>query len=229
MAEILQITVIAIGLGLLSVALLRSIIPSLYKQDRRLAQLIYLNFFWVAVFFVVYLYERNTISSLGFTLGTSPLVTLEYTILAVLVTLFMYIFSARREKNKGTLRVEDGFLVIDKEKVDLRMISSFGFAQTFLMQIMWVALPLEIFFRGYLITRIAMSFSDFAAVLLSSLVFFVAYFDRPIFGNINLVLALMWGYCFIATGSIIPGLVAHVFINTMSFYFARNIAISRRV
>lgn len=228
-AEVFQSTIVALFLGVASVVLLRAIIPHLYQQDRRLAQFIYLDFFWIATFFVIYLYEQSSISTIGFSLGADPLETLVFTILSVLVTLFLFIISARREKQRGVISVEKGFLKVGPEHVDLRMISLLGFVQTFLMQIIWVALPLEIFFRGYLVTRFAQSFPEFGAIIIAAIIYFVAYLDRPIFGTINILLALVWGYSLIATGSILPGLVAHIFINTTSFYFARNIALSSRV
>jgi membrane protease YdiL (CAAX protease family) len=185
--------------------------------------------FWVAPFFAVYLYEQRTVSSLGLVLGESVVKTAQYAVICLLVALFLFILSAQREKKKGNLRLSKGMLVIGNEGVDLRMVSLPGFVQVFLMQVMWVALPLEIFFRGYLVSRIAETFDDAAGVLIASLLYFVAYMDRPIFGNINLVLAGLYSYAFVVTGSILPGLVAHMFINTFSFYFARNIAASQRV
>jgi membrane protease YdiL (CAAX protease family) len=201
----------------------------MYQQDRRVAQFFYLDMFWVAPFFVVYLYEQRTVSSMGLVLGDSLVKTLEFAAICVLVTLFLFIIAAQREKREGKLRISKGMLIIDNEGVDLRMISLPGFIQIFLMQVMWVALPLEIFFRGYLVSRIAESFNDYAGVLIAALLYYVAYMDKPIFGTINVVLGLLYGYAFVATGSIIPGIVAHMFINTFSFYFARNIAVSQRV
>lgn len=227
--EILQTTVIAIILGFLAVVLLRFIIPGMYQQDRRVAQFFYLDMFWVAPFFVVYLYEQRTISSLGLVLGESLTKTLEYTVICVLVTLLLFIIAAQREKREGKLRISKGMLIIGNEGVDLRMVSLPGFVQTFLLQIMWVALPMEIFFRGYLISRINETFGDYSGIIIGALLYYVAYMERPIFGTINIVLALMYGYSFVATGSILPGIVAHMFINTFSFYFARNIAVSQRV
>ncbi|MHC1605657.1 MAG: CPBP family intramembrane glutamic endopeptidase [Candidatus Methanofastidiosia archaeon] len=227
--EIMQLTLVAIVMGIVSIFLIRIVIPGLYRQDRRIAQFIYLDFFWIAVFFIVFLYEKSTIASLGFAIGKDPMLTLEYTIISVIATLFLFIISAKREKRNGILRIKNGFLIIGNEKVDLRIVSLPGFVQIFLMQIMWVGLPEEIFFRGYLVTRIAQSFSDMAGVLVAAIFYFVAFLDKPIFGNINLILALLWGYSLVATGSIVPAVVGHIFINTMSFYFARNIVISSRV
>jgi len=227
--EILQTSVIAIIVGFVALVMLRNIIPGLYQQDRRIAQFLYLDLFWVAPFFIVILYEQASISTMGLTLGDDINKTLMYTVLCVLVTLFLFIFSARREKQKGNIRISKGQLVVGNEAVDLSIVSAQGFVLIFLMQLLWTALPLEIFFRGYLITRIADSFSDFAGVLLSALIYFVAYMDKPIFGTINIVLGLLWGYSVIVTGSIVPGLVAHIFINTTSYYFSRNIAVSARL
>jgi len=230
MVEILQTSMIAIALGFVSILLLRQIIPHLYQQDRRIAQFLYLDLFWVALFFVVYLYENKTISSIGLVLGEDILVTLEYAVVCLLVSLLLFIFSARREKAKGNLWIDSkkGALVIGGEGVDLNFISLPGYVQVFLMQIIWVALPLELFFRGYLVSRIAETFNDLAGVLIASIIYFVAYMDKPIFGNINIAYALIWGFSYVQTGSILPGLVAHMFINTFSYYFARNIALSQR-
>ena len=227
--EIVQTTVVAIIIGFASILLLRNIIPELYRQDRRIAQFIYLDLFWVAPFFAVILYERASVSSMALVLGDSIRTTLMYTVLCVLVTLFHFVMSARREKQKGALRIHKGNLIIGNETIDMSIVSANGFILVFLMQLLWTALPLEIFYRGYLITRIAESFGDFAGVLLSSLLYFVAFMDKPIFGNINIILGFLWGYSLIITGSFIPGLVAHIFINTMSYYLSRNIAVSYRL
>lgn len=227
--EILQTTVIAIVLGFLAVVLLRFLIPGMYQQDRRVAQFFYLDMFWVAPFFVVYLYEQKTIASMGLVLGESLTRTLEYAAICALITLFLFIIAAQREKREGKLRISKGMLIIGNEGVDLRMVSLPGFIQVFLLQVMWVALPLEIFFRGFLISRISESFNDYAGIILAALLYYVAYMEKPIFGTINIVLALLYGYAYVATGSILPGIVAHMFINTFSFYFARNIAVSQRV
>jgi len=228
MAEILTISIVALALGIFSIILLRYIIPHLYQQDRRLAQFIYLDLFWVGLFFVVYLYERRTISSLGVGLGDNVSLTFEYAVICIVITIFLFILAAKRERAKGIIRIdrERGALIIGNEGVDLKFISLPGYVQIFLMQIIWVALPLELFYRGYLITRIAESFTDMAGVLLSGIIYFIAYMDKPIFGNINIILALLWGFAFIQTGSILPGLLAHIFINTFSYYFARNIALT---
>ena len=215
MAEILQTTIVALGLGIVSIVLLRYIIPHLYQQDRRLAQFLYLDLFWVALFFAVYLYERRTISSLAVGLGDNLALTVEYTIICTLVTILLFIFSARRERAKGLIRIdrEKGALIVGNEGIDLRFISLPGYVQIFLMQIIWVALPLELFYRGYIVTRVAESFNDMAGVLISSILFFVAYMDKPIFGNINLILALLWSFSLIQTGSFLPGLVAHIAVS----------------
>ena len=227
--EILQTTVIAIVLGFLAVVLLRFLIPGMYQQDRRVAQFFYLDMFWVAPFFVVYLYEQKTIASMGLVVGTSLARTLEFAVICALITLFLFIIAAQREKREGKLRISKGMLIIGNEGVDLRMVSLPGFIQVFLLQVMWVALPLEIFFRGFLISRISASFNDYAGIILAALLYYVAYMEKPIFGTINIVLALLYGYAYVATGSILPGIIAHMFINTFSFYFARNIAVSQRV
>ncbi|MBN1786583.1 MAG: CPBP family intramembrane metalloprotease [Candidatus Methanofastidiosa archaeon] len=226
--EILESTIVALALAFVAIVLLRIVIPHLYEQDRRLAQFLYLDLFWVALFFAVYIYEKRTISSIGVVLGDNLLLTLEYSVICVLVTLLLFVISARRARAKGFLRIdrEKGLLVLGNEGIDLGFISLPGYIQIFLMQIIWVALPIELFFRGYLISRIAESFTDFAGVLISALVYFVTYMDKPIYGNINALLALLWGYSYIQTGSILPGIIAHISINTFSYLLARNIALS---
>jgi len=228
MAEILMTSVVALALGIFSIIMLRYIIPYFYQQDRRLAQFIYLDLFWVALFFVVILYEGRSASSLGLTLGKDIVLTIEYILVCLLVAVLLFVVSAKRERSKGRLYIDKKkrALVIGNEGVDLNFASRQGFVQAFLMQVIWVALPLELFFRGYLVSRIAEGLNEMTGVIIAGIIYFIAYMDRPIFGNINLVFGLLWGFAYVQTGSILPGLVAHMFINTFSYYFARNIALS---
>ena len=79
-------------------------------------------------------------------------------------------------------------------------------------QLVWIGLPEEIGFRGYLLTRLQEAWGTPVALLLSSLLFGVSHFAMadPLRAITACLMGLIYGWAFLETGSVYPSALAHI-------------------
>jgi uncharacterized protein len=78
----------------------------------------------------------------------------------------------------------------------------------------------ELFFRGFLQTRLAQRFSPAAAIALAALCFGIMHLDR-VHAPVAALLGLYLGWITERAGSIVPAIIAHVVNNSMAVLGAR--------
>jgi membrane protease YdiL (CAAX protease family) len=72
----------------------------------------------------------------------------------------------------------------------------------------------ELFFRGFLLQGIRKKFSDRFSIVLVGVLFGLLHFDPYRFFSVTL-LGIFFGYLVVKTGSIFPGMIAHITNNTL--------------
>jgi membrane protease YdiL (CAAX protease family) len=84
-------------------------------------------------------------------------------------------------------------------------------------------IPEELFFRGYLMRRLAVSQGKTIALLTSALVFGLFHLD-PLHAPIASVMGLLLGFVVLRTGSLYPAIVAHIANNGVAVLLAEESA-----
>lgn len=188
---------------------------------------------WFAVaWIVVYVLAFGNADSLSESLGTPKLITaLVGLVLTVILLLFLKkndlfsYYGLQKVKGKGY-----GWFL------PLIAVSTVNFwhgltmregAALYLISMVWVAILEELIFRG-LLFRAMEKDGRIAAIIVSSVTFGVGHIVNLLLGAnllstmLQLVEATALGFCltviFLVTGSLIPCILAHAFINCTSFF-----------
>lgn len=84
------------------------------------------------------------------------------------------------------------------------------------LQISLVALPEEVFFRGYLISRLRNIWPPFLTLLSTALIFGLVHLTlNPLSVIPAFFCGLLWGWIYLKTESILPSVTAHILINLL--------------
>ncbi|HEY46840.1 MAG: hypothetical protein AMJ88_06790 [Anaerolineae bacterium SM23_ 63] len=172
--------------------------------------------FLLAPFVIVTLVERRGVSTLGVRFEREKIPSyLFYTIvgfLALMLVLIVDIYFWRRVSN---------------EIVDLSGPTSYS--REFVDQVLFVAGPEEVFYRGYMMTRIGDWLGSMWGLFSSSFLFGLEHFLTRFFiygyttpaslwvGVSSMIGGLIFGWQFQKTNSIFPSLIAHIAQNLFGY------------
>ncbi|MBD3206602.1 CPBP family intramembrane metalloprotease [Candidatus Bathyarchaeota archaeon] len=174
-----------------------------------------LVFFWLLPFFIVNIVEKRDNTSLGFRLSRDKVPRyIGYTVAGYMFLAFLILI--------------EGFLRLRYANEDIyHLVTSHGqIVFRLLIQIMGIGLPEELFFRGYLMTRLSEWLGEDKGLGLSSLFFGAAHFLSRIVqhgpqyhasafmtGFQTFLAGLVLGTQFRKTRSIIPPAISHILLN----------------
>ena len=83
----------------------------------------------------------------------------------------------------------------------------------FLNQVLTVALPEEIVYRGYFQSRLNLTWSPLISIIGSTIIFALIHYDRPLMFIHLMLIGPISGYTFHYSKSIIPTTIAHYLSN----------------
>lgn len=90
------------------------------------------------------------------------------------------------------------------------------FFHSLALQLSLVALPEEVFFRGYLISRLKNICPPFLTLLFTALIFGLIHLTlNPLSVIPAFFCGLLWGWVYLKTESILPSVTAHILINLL--------------
>jgi membrane protease YdiL (CAAX protease family) len=166
-------------------------------------------FFVLAPFIVVYFIEKRKADSLGFVCRKDRIITyIAITIIGFILQMVFYALEVYFRK------------VVGNEIYQLEFPSSLW--QTFIGQLWLVAVPEEIFYRGYLMTRLNKWLGDRAGLMLSSLCFGLTHTisrmkhygmgigEAALIGLGAFIGGLIFAWQFQKAKSIFPSMIAHI-------------------
>jgi len=174
-----------------------------------------LLFFWVVPFMVTVRVERKKLGSLGITYGINrtPMYFLSAVLGFILLTGFLVSEHYVRIHFLG--EVHESVFMLDQ-----------GLLEALLLQIVGIGLPEEIFFRGYLLSRLNMWLGKGRGLIISSFLFGFGHFASRLFqygfryifsaiatGLQTLLAGIVLGYLFYRTESVFPPAASHILLN----------------
>jgi membrane protease YdiL (CAAX protease family) len=175
--------------------------------------------FLLGTIIIVLLVERRNLTTLGFRFERDKIASyLLYTIAGFLLLMLVLIVDV-------TLRRE-----VANQVVDLSGHASYG--REFVGQILFVAGPEEVFYRGYMMTRIGDWLGQVLGLFSSSFLFGLEHFLSRFFrygftfpaalwtGITSTISGLIFGWQFQKTKSIFPSLIAHITQNLFGYVIA---------
>ena len=131
------------------------------------------------IILIVLLIEKKPISSIGLKLGDWKK-TLKATLICSLSVLLVVFLIAVFWKQLNQLRIEGEHIYFIGQQIPMGMISFKLLYILFLNQVLTVALPEEIIYRGYFQSRLNFTWSPLISILGSTVVFALIHFDRPL-------------------------------------------------
>jgi membrane protease YdiL (CAAX protease family) len=165
---------------------------------------------------IVLLVERRTVATLGFRFDPQELVVyVFYAVVGFVLLMLELILEVYLRRELGN------------EIVDLSGPASYG--KEFIGQILFVGGPEEVFYRGYLMNRLADLLGNMYGLCLSSLLFALEHFLSRYFrhgstltsalrvGASAVIGGCVFGWQFQRTKSILPSLVTHVAQNLFGY------------
>lgn len=161
-----------------------------------------------AIFFI----DRKSISSIGFSLKNGKKI-INATIFSSVATLIIVFLTALFWKQFNQLRIEDEFIYFVGQQIPMEIISSDLLYVFFISQMLTVAIPEEIVYRGYLQSRLNIKWSPLLSIAGSTFFFAMAHIDRPLMLLHLLFLGTVYGYAYHYSKSIIPTIIAHYLSN----------------
>jgi len=190
---------------------------SVFHLHKRILTVFVVQFFyWFVPFFIVYIVEERGIKSLGITLKWEKSVSyLLYTVLGIILSTVVFALSVY-------LRIH-----LAKENMEGLFSLRFNILQAIFIQIIGVGVPEELFFRGYLMTRFCNWLGDTRGLLLNGFIFGIGHiihrislhgfdytFPAILIGVDTFIAALVFGYIYLKTKSLLPCALTHIFSNT---------------
>jgi membrane protease YdiL (CAAX protease family) len=171
---------------------------------------------------VVCFVEKASLKTLGFTIGNwkRTLITTVILLISVFLILPIILFW----KHMGQLRVEGDMINFIGNRFSYANITPAIFYTLLIEQILEVALPEEIIFRGYFQSRLNYTWGPAISILCSSLYFAIVHFDRPLMLVHLLVIGPLYGIAFHYSKSIYPSVIAHYFTNIGGLLLLKYIA-----
>lgn len=176
------------------------------------------------IILIVLIVEKKSITSIGFRIGDWKR-TLKATLICSLSVLLVVFLIAVFWKQLNQLRIEGEHIYFIGQQIPMGMISFKLLYILFLNQVLTVALPEEIIYRGYFQTRLNFTWSPLISILGSTIVFALIHFDRPLMLLHLMLLGPIYGYTYHYTKSIIPTTIAHYLSNIGGIIIIKFVAL----
>ena len=174
---------------------------------------------------VVLFFDKTPITSIGFSIGGWKKI-LKATLIGSGVVLLVIFLIALFWKQLNQLRVEGEQIYFIGQQIPMGMVSLKLLYILFLSQVLTVALPEEIAYRGYFQSRLNFTWSPTISIIGSTLFFMVAHFDRPLMFVHLLLIGPIYGYMFHYSKSIIPTTIAHYLSNIGGIIIIKFVALN---
>ncbi len=172
----------------------------------------------------VCLFEKASLKTLGFTIGKWKRTLLTTVIL--LISVFVVVLPiALFWKYMGQLRVEGDLLYFIGNRISYAIITPAILYTFFIEQILTVALPEEIIYRGYFQSRLNYTWGPVISILCSSVFFAIIHIDRPLMMVHLVLIGPLYGIAFYYSKSIYPSVIAHYFGNIGGLLLLKYIAL----
>ena len=178
---------------------------------------------WVSVLIVVCMVEKRSPLTLGLSvqnLGKTWFVTVLASVFALLVIYGL----AKFWKKLGYLRIEGDSLNFAGNTMPYSIITPSIIYKYLHTQFLYVALPEEITYRGFLLSRLMLSWNPVIAIFVSSGFFIFAHIDRPLMALQVFIFGLIYGMAFFYSGNIYPCFVAHTLSNLVGALILKHVA-----
>ncbi len=173
----------------------------------------------------VILLDKEKLTTIGLTIGnwrktllTTVLVTLAAFIVVYLTVIFW--------KHLDQVRVEGEQIYFIGMRFPYKQIMPSILYLMLVDQVLTVALPKEIIYRGYFQSRLSFSWKPFIAILGSTIVFALVHADRPMMLPHLLIMGPIYGYAFHYCKSIYPTVIAHCLSNIGSLLIIKHVALA---
>ncbi|HUX95054.1 MAG TPA: CPBP family intramembrane glutamic endopeptidase [Bacteroidales bacterium] len=177
------------------------------------------------IILLVLFIEKKSISSVGLKLGDWKK-TLKATLLCSLSVLLVVFLIAVFWKQLNQLRIEGEHIYFIGQQIPMGMISFKLLYILFLNQVLTVALPEEIIYRGYFQSRLNFTWSPLISILGSTIVFALIHFDRPLMFLHLVLIGPIYGYTYHYSKSIIPTTIAHYLSNIGGIIIIKFVALN---
>ena len=161
---------------------------------------------------IVLLVEKSSLKTIGFSIRNWKKILLT-TLVCSVTTLFVVFIIGLFWKQMNQLRLEGEQIYFIGQYIPLEIISFKLLYLYFLSQLLTVALPEEIIYRGYLQSRLNFTVSPFWSIVGSTIFFALAHYDRPLMFVHLILIGPIYGYAFYYSKSIIPSTIAHYLSN----------------
>lgn len=179
---------------------------------------------YVLIAVMVLFAERASLLTLGLTVSSWKR-TLSLTVLTTFAVLFVVYLFALFWKSVGYLRVDGDVIYWLGMSFGYKAIGPAILYIGFANQLLAVALPEELVYRGYFQSRLQYTWKPAIAIIGSTLLFALVHLDRPFMLPHLLIVGPLYGFAFYYTGNIYPTVVAHYFSNLAGILIIKQVAL----
>lgn len=173
----------------------------------------------------VYFIDREHLSSLGLTIKSWRKFFIA-TVVATIVSLIVIYLTSVFFKQFDQVRVEgDSIYFLGNFFPGTGIGPAILYTMLF-DQIVTVAFPEEMIYRGYFQSRLSFTWKPLTAISISSLVFALGHIDRPLMFPHVLLMGLLFGYAYHYSRSIYPSVIAHCISNLGALLIIQHVALS---
>lgn len=195
---------------------------SIYKSIHHYRKLILVLFIIVpAILFL----ERGSLLTLGLKINNWKKLILA-TLATTILSLFLIYLTSVIFKQFGQVYVDGDRIYFIGNLFPYRGIGPAILYTMLLDQILTVAFPEEIFYRGYFQSRLNFTWKPSVAIIISSLVFALGHIDRPFMFPHVLISGMLFGYAYYYSKSIYPSVIAHCVMNLCGLLIIKHVALS---
>ncbi|MBT4482554.1 MAG: CPBP family intramembrane metalloprotease [Candidatus Latescibacteria bacterium] len=125
----------------------------------------------------------------------------------------------------GQLRIEGDAIYFIGNHIPYNQISPAILYILFFNQILTVALPEELIYRGYFQSRLNFTWNPVISILGSTIVFALVHYDRPLMLFHLMFMGPILGYAYYYSRSIYPGVIAHYLSNIGGVLIIKYVAL----
>ena len=176
------------------------------------------------IILLVLFVDRKSLTSIGFKFGDWRKI-IKATILCSLSVLLVVLLTAIIWKQLNQLRIEGEHIYFIGQQIPMGMISFKLLYLLFLNQVLTVALPEEIVYRGYFQSRLNFTWSPLISIIGSTIIFALIHVDRPLMLFHLLLIGPIYGYTYHYSKSIIPTTIAHYLSNIGGIIIIKFVAL----
>jgi len=150
--------------------------------------------------------------------------TLTATVLVSGAILIVTWLTAVFWKKLGYLRIEGDFVYFIGNEIPLQIITPAILYTLLWDQIINVALPEEMIYRGYFQSRMNFSYGPVISISSSTLLFALVHIDRPLMLVHLMIIGPLYGWAYHYSKSIFPSVIAHCLSNLIGLLIIGHIA-----